>query len=221
MSDKPVVISVTGHASRRIAPTRATVRFGIRCEGHDPTVAHAQAGRAVAEVTALIDTVDGRPDQPIKRWSLGQVRHARHRPYSSEGTQLDFVYSSAADGLVMFRDLSAVGGFVDALADMDAVSVHGLDWSLTRKSTAKYLRSIRADAVDDALYKALTYARALGRKQVHPLEVSDQGLLTGTPAPGAVRMAAASFQTDQQPRIDIRPEPLVLEAEVQARFEAV
>ncbi|MDG3012567.1 SIMPL domain-containing protein [Rhodococcus sp. D2-41] len=221
MSDKPVLISVTGHASRRVDPLRAGVRFGVGCEGHDPTVAHTRAARAVDELTALITAVDDRPDHPLKRWSLGQVRHSRHRPYNSEGLQLDFVYNSSADGLVTFRDLSAVAGFVDALADMDAVAVHGIDWSLTRKTTARHLRSIRADAVDDAHAKALTYARALGRRQIRPVEISDQGLLAGPPASAGVRMAGVSFRADQQPRIDLRPEPLVLDADVQARFEAV
>lgn len=226
MPTNPVTITVTGHAERLIAPNRCVVQLNIefdaptRAEAADATTASAAA------LTDLVRSLDKDPTRPLRRWSLDQVQHSRYRPYHPQGKKLPWNYRSTATATVTFRDLEAVGAFVDGASSIEGVNVTHLDWKLTNKAHTKALACVRDLAVQDALAKAKGYTRSLGCKRIEAVALADPGMLNagqrpdfGTPVMRAMA-ASAPIQDTERSAIELNPEKLRITADVEARFEA-
>ncbi|MDH6680575.1 uncharacterized protein YggE [Rhodococcus sp. LBL1] len=227
MPTNPVTITVTGHAERTFAPNRCVVHLNIAFDGATRAEAADPAAEAAATLTKLLGTLADDAARPL-RWSLDQVQHSRYRPYHPQGKKLPWSYQSTASGAVTFRDLSAVAAFVDQVSAIEGVNVAHLEWKLTRKAHAQALARVRDLAVRDALAKAEGYTRSLGCRRIEAVALADPGMLDpgqrpdyGPPA--ARMMAASAPASDNQadrPAIELKPEPIRVRADVEARFEA-
>lgn len=234
MSSARVIITVTGHAAREFAPNRCAVHLRVACDGPDRDAAAAQAATAIGALTGLLTSLEQVPNKqtaseppargPLRRWSLDQVQHSRHRPYSQDGAILPWRHQSTAGLIATFSGLDAVGQFVDAAAQIEGVEVGRLEWRLTRTARARAQARVRKLALRDATAKADAYARGLGLGAMHVIALADPGMLgvSASPAPhvGQARMMMASdgLPTGEGP--NLRPEPLRIAVEVDARFEA-
>ncbi len=224
MGSTRVIITVTGHAEREYPPNRCTVHLRVACDARTRKSAANRSTTALDALTALIDALEQGPDNPLRRWSLDQVRHSRSRPYSNDGTVQPWLYQSSAGLAVTFRDLSAVGQFTDEAARIDGVQVEHLDWALTRAARAKALAKVRRLALRDATAKAGAYARRLGLKDISVIALADPGMLgvgvnPAAPMDGA-RVMLASHTAPAGDGPNLRPERLRVAADVDARFEA-
>lgn len=222
MSSSPVIITVTGHATRGYAPNRCAVHLRVACDGPTREAASDPALAAVELLVELITALEQQPDGPLRRWQLDQVQHSRSRPYSQDGSVQPWLYQSSASLVVTFRGLDAVAQFVDDAAEIEGVEVGHLDWRLTRKVEATALARVRKLAIDDAAAKAKASAKSLGRSKIEPLALADPGMLgvaANAPQPiGRARMMMASDASGSVP--SLRPEALSITVDVDARFEA-
>ncbi|MCL2536277.1 MAG: SIMPL domain-containing protein [Nocardiaceae bacterium] len=229
MPTNPVTITVTGHADRTFAPNRCVVHLNITFDGATRVEAAHPAAESAAALSAMLRTLDDDAARPLRRWSLDQVQHSRHRPYHPQGKKLPWSYQSTASGAVTFRDLAAVAAFVDEVSAIGGVNVAHLEWRLTRKAHARALARVRDLAVRDALAKAEGYTLSLGCKRIEAVALADPGMLNPGQRPDfgppTARMMAASVPAQgadgDRPSIELTPAPILLSADVEARFEAM
>ncbi|ORL40559.1 hypothetical protein A6F59_14960 [Prescottella equi] len=226
MPTHPVTITVTGHAERPVPPNRAVVHLNIEFDAATRAEAADAAISSAAALTQLVGSLEKDAGRPLRRWSLDQVQHSRYRPHHPQGKKLPWNYRSTASAAVTFRDLEAVASFVDRASAIEGVNVTHLEWKLTRTAHAKALSCVRDLAVRDALVKAKGYTRSLGCKRFEAVALSDPGMLNagtrpdvGPPIMRAMAASAPVHDADS-PTIELRPEPLRIRADVEARFEA-
>lgn len=233
MTGRTVTITVSGSAQRQYSPNRCTVHLGFHADGADRQIAADQVTSAAVTVTDVVTTLVDRPDSPVSRWTLDQVRHNRSRPYHREGKKRPWTYQSSASATVTFKDFSVLGSFIDEVAELEAVTVGHLHWWLTRKVRAKKTAHVRDQAVRDALAKAQGYTQGLGYTEFHAIAIADPGMLGlstgGRPyaeAPAGVpgmarRMSAMPAGDEEAPMIELTPDRITVSAQVEARFEAI
>ncbi|MGW4480940.1 SIMPL domain-containing protein [Rhodococcus triatomae] len=224
----PIAITVTGHAEREFAPNRCSVVLRVHADGATREAASEPAAAAIAAVTEQVIALREQDDSPIKRWTLDEIRHTRHRPYSQSGKSKPWVYQSSASITVTFNDFRGIGAFVERAAESDAVNVEHLRWWVSRKAEARRLAKVRHLAVLDAITKAQGYTESLGFGSFQAVAIADPGMLGVAPpsparAVGAPMMRALATPLDGAagaPELVLEPDRITIVADVEARFEA-
>ncbi|CRK50425.1 conserved hypothetical protein [Rhodococcus sp. RD6.2] len=228
MTQHSIAITVTGHAEREFTPNRCTVRLRVHADGATHEAAAEPATAAVKAVTDLVTALRDHENSPVKRWTLDQVQHSRHRPYSQDGKKKPWRYQSSASITVTFSDFRAVGPFVTRASEVEAVNVDHLRWWVSRKAEAKRLAKVRHLAVLDAIEKAQRFTETLGFGTFHAVAIADPGMLGVAPPTGPVhpagapmmRALAAPMGVDGEPELVLEPDRITISADVEARFEA-
>ena len=230
MSDRPVTITVTGHAEREFAPNRCTVVLRVHADGTTREHAADPVTSAITTLTGLVTELRERDDTPVRRWAFDQVRHSRHRPYSNEGKTRPWRYTSSASLTVTFHEFDAVSGFVDTVSEIEAVAITDLRWWITRKTREKRIAEVRDLAVGNALAKAKGYTKSLGYSDFRAVAIADPGMLglqpgpspraAGAPMMHAMRSDMASASEESGSGFVVEPDRITLSADVEARFEA-
>lgn len=226
MPTNPVTITVTGHAERSVPPNRGVVHLNIEFDAATRAEAADAAISSTAALTQLIGSLEKDAGRPLRRWSLDQIQHSRYRPYHPQGKKLPWNYRSTATAAVTFREFEAVASFVDRASAIEGVNVTHLEWKLTDKAHTQALSRVRDLAVQEALAKAKGYTRSLGCKRIEAVALADPGMLNtgqrpdfGPPVMRAMAASAPVHDADS-PTVELRPEPLRIRADVEARFEA-
>ncbi|WP_022890540.1 SIMPL domain-containing protein [Agromyces italicus] len=216
------VIAVRGTAEERIDPELGAVALTVGVSEPDRDTALARTTEArerlIAEIRELEDA------GLLDTWSAGQLRVWSHRPWNNEGKHLPLVHQTSAEVEIVFTHLERLGEWVSGASIGEAVAIGGIDWRLTDASRRRVQELAQRAAVADALEKARVYASALGLGAPVPVELADTGLLTARPVPqprGERMFAmAASADTAGGSAAEFAPAKLVIEASVEARFEA-
>ncbi len=220
MDSNPVEITVLGQGQATFAPERCTISLTVRSDGRSAEAATEPAHRLVRELTELIDPLYNQKSGPIDRWSLDQVRHSRNRPFNHDGEQLPYVYQAVASIDVEFSQIDVIDAFVYAVSALDGVDIGSFDWTLTEESVQDNTRHVRKMAVQDALDKAEVYAQSVGLVSVKALAIADPGLLGVTAGHQDYGMATRAYAGREAEGFDLKPQDIVLRAEVHARFAA-
>lgn len=220
MDSNSVEITVVGQGLSSFPPERCTVSLAVRTDGRTAESAAEPAHRLVQDLTGLIDPLYNPVGGPIDAWTLDQVRHSRSRPFDHNGEQLPYVYRALATIDVEFGQIDVVDAFVYAVSALDGVDVGHFDWKLTEESFADRTRRVRALAVQDAVDKAEAYAHSVGRTAITALAIADPGLLGVAAAPHQDYAVAARAYASADEGFDLRPQNIVIRAEVHARFAA-
>lgn len=216
------VIAVRGTAEERIDPELGAVALTVGVSEPDRDTALARTTEARERLIAEIRELEAAG--ALDTWSAGQLRVWSHRPWNNEGKQLPLVHQTSAEVEVVFTDLERLGEWVSGAGVGDTVAVGGIDWRLTDASRRRVQELAQRAAVADALEKARVYASALGLGAPAPVELADTGLLTAhqAPQPRGERMFAMAASADMGAGsgAEFAPAKLVIEASVEARFEA-
>lgn len=228
MSPQSVTITVTGHAEREYAPNRCTVTLQVHADGASREAASEPAASAIATVTEQVIALREQENSPLKRWTLDEIRHTRHRPYSQDGKKRPWLYQSSASITVTFTDFDVIAAFLDRVAEVEAVNVEQLRWWVSRKAEARRLAAVRHLAVLDAITKAQGYTESLGFGAFQAVAIADPGMLgVAPPSParpmGAAMMRAVAAPMDAPsgaPELTLEPGRITIAADVEARFEA-
>lgn len=216
------VIAVRGTAEERIDPELGAVALTVGVSEPDRDTALARTTEARERLIADVRRLEAAG--ALDTWSAGQLRVWSHRPWNNEGKQLPLVHQTSAEIEIVFTDLERLGEWVSGASIGEAVAINGIDWRLTDGSRRRVQELAQRAAVADALEKARVYASALGLGSPIPVELADTGLLTARPAPQprGERMFAMAASADMAggSAAEFAPAKLVIEASVEARFEA-
>ncbi len=213
-----LVISARGQTESHTTPEIATLHVSVEFDGADRAEVMERALRLGEVVRSEIEQLaDG---GAVSEWSSDQLTVWSSRPWSSDGEQLPLVHTASLAFRVVFADLSELSGWVSAIAEREGVKIGGITWDLTPETRKRIERETAGRAVADAIERASTYAAAVGRRGVTPVQIADVGLLQGSSAePVAALMARGAAYLDGSD-LTFRPEPVVVSAEVEMRFEA-
>jgi uncharacterized protein len=224
MSD--VVISVRGEHEARHAPEEAVAHLTIRTEG-------PERGAVVERISALTepvrdDLIARKEAGGVVEWSSQRAAVWSDRPWNAEGKRLAPVHYASVEVSATFTDFAALSWWAGDVAQREGVQLAGIDWRVTPETRVRVEREVAAEAVHVAVWRAESYAAALGLGTVTPLEVADLGLLArdsgdGPQAPMLKGMRAAAFASDSAgggPALRFEPEDIAITAAVEARFVA-
>ncbi|MFT3944457.1 MAG: SIMPL domain-containing protein [Ancrocorticia sp.] len=213
-----VVITVRGQAESRSAPEIATIHVSVEFDGTDRAEVMERALRLGEVVRGEIEQLAD--DGTVSEWSSDQLTVWSSRPWSSDGEQLPLVHTASLALRVVFADLYKLSGWVSAIAEREGVKIGGITWDLMPATRKRIEHETAGQAVADAIERASTYAAAVGRRGVTPVQIADVGLLQGSPAEPVAALMARSTAYSDGSDLRFRPEPVVVSAAVEMRFEA-
>lgn len=218
------VITVQGSARSELAPEQALLRFTVSSDGNERAPVLAAVTAALDDISAVIESQHGGAGS-VSRWSADRVSVTSHRPWTHDGTPAPRVHQASASGRATISSIDDVGELVDALAAHELVAIDSLEWSLTDARLELERRDVRARAVAAARAKAEVLAEAIGLTTVTPLALADPGMLDGSgggavPLPHREHAMAMSAAPHGDAGFSLRPELIVIEVTVDARFGA-
>jgi hypothetical protein len=219
----PLTLTVQGTARIELEPERATVRFTIAADGPDRRPVVDAVTASLAAVSALLDERCDAEAGPILAWSVDQVAASAQRPWTNDGSQAPLVHRASTSGrATLLAEATGVAELVDTLAGHGTVAIDALEWSLTDARLAAAQSEVRTLAVGDALGRAQVLAAAVGRSEVVAVALADPGMLDGpSPIPQPRFEKAMAMAMDAGGSgFALRPQPIVIEIAVDARFTA-
>ncbi len=218
------IITVQGSARGEYAPERAVLTFTLAGDGPEREPVVADVAAALERVSAVLRDHHDPQTGPVAAWSTDRVSVAGQRPWSSTGEQLPLVHRASVGGRATVSGLDALPALVDALAAEALATIDGIEWMLGEGRRTAVLTEVRSRAVKDAVTKATVFAQSIGLGSVTALALADPGMLGDQgqgegPTPHLSRIAMMGGDP-RSPGISLRPEPIVIEAAVDARFAA-
>lgn len=219
---EPITLTVRGTARAELEPERVTVRFTVAADGPNRDAVLASARTALDLALAAVSAFEAHQEGGgTLDWSVDQLTVVAQRPWTADGSQAPLVHRASAHGqTVSDVDLVAIAALVEALAADPRVTVDGIEWSLTDDSLAQARTNVRTRAVADAIAAAEALAAAVGQPGIRVTALADPGMLdngTGGPQPFPAR---AMMAADVTGGFTLQPQPIIVEATVEARCVA-
>lgn len=186
-------ISATGEVSR--VPDLAIISAGVQTLQPTATAAIEENATRMERVRAALKRA-GIADNDIQTSSINlnpEYRYAENQPPVLTG------YRASNTVNVKFRDLKRSGAILDALVREGANQLNGPSLTIDKPEEAYDEARIKAIAVGQR--RAELYARALGKRVVRILSVSESGGYVQPPMPYArdAMMAQAASKTEISP----------------------
>ncbi len=216
------IITVQGEYELKHAAERGAVQLTVGFDGPDRTdVLTRTTERQVSLATELRD-MHNPQSGPVTSWTSDNLRVSGDRPWSQTGEQLPIVYHAEVGLAVTFSDLAALSDWVGAVSLLSGVTVSGVTWSLTDARRQSLVQEARRRAVENAVAKATVYATSLGLSTVRPVALSDPGMLGDGAAPvqPAQPLFARAALDSASPSLTLKPEEIIIQVQVHARFAA-
>lgn len=218
------VITVQGTARAEYAPERSILSFTIAADGPDRADAVDRVTAALDRVSSAIAARHDATSGPVTAWSADRVSVTAQRPWTNDGSVAPIVHRAAVSGRATVTGLDALPELVEAIAAEELATIDGLEWSLTEGRRTSVLTEVRSRAVKDAVTKATIYAQSIGLGSVHAVALADPGML-GDPGAGngpqpRMERVAMMASDARGGAFSLRPEPIVVEVAVDARFVA-
>lgn len=213
-----VVITVRGQAESRTAPEIATLHVSAEFDGTDRAGVTERALRLGESIRGEIEQLVS--SGAVSEWSSDQLSVWSSRPWNDDGEQLPLVHTASLTFRVVFAGLSKLSGWVSAIAEREGVKIGGITWDVTLESRKQIERDTAGQAIADAVERASAYARAIGKKTVTPVQIADVGLLQDSLTESAGLKLARATAYSGGTNVTLRPEPVVVSAAVEVRFEA-
>jgi len=213
-----VEITVRGEHETRTAPERATAHVTVRTEGPERQAVREAASAAASPVRESLAVRHS--SGTLVEWSSGQISVRAERPWNPEGKRLAPVYHASVEFRATFAEASELSLWAAEVAGVEGVEIGHVNWHLTPDTLSRVEQEVATAAVGVAVARAEAYARALGRTEVVPVSLADQGLLTRPEAAHPVMMRAMAADSAGAPALEYEPEDIVVSATVEARFHA-
>jgi len=221
-------IAVRGTARRDVLPERATARVSVVVSGNDPASVLSDAQRVHA---AVVEQATGLVAKGIASdWTARQVQSYSYFdwvPLADGSGRQEQVrrFRATGDVDIEFRDLDEVGRWLAKVGEINGVEVRGVDWSLSDATAQRVGAEVRAEAVRDAVARAMDYVTALGLDEVDLEGLYEPGLYPGEccgggggtlPVPRAAMLAAGATA---EAGFELKPAVVPVVAEVAAVFK--
>ncbi|MGI8931833.1 MAG: SIMPL domain-containing protein [Sphingomicrobium sp.] len=202
-------VNATGEVTR--VPDLAIISAGVQTLQPTASGAIEQNAARMERVRAALKRA-GIADKDIQTSSINlnpEYRYVENQPPVLTG------YRASNSVNVKFRDLKRTGAILDALVAEGANQINGPSLTIDKPETAYDEARIKAIAAGQA--RAELYARALGKRVVRILSVSESGGYSPPPMPYARDMAMAVGQ--QAAKTEIDPGTQELSVSVSMSFE--
>lgn len=202
-------VSASGEVTR--VPDLAIISAGVQTLQPTATGAIEQNAARMERVRAALKRA-GIADADIQTSSINlnpEYRYAENQPPVLTG------YRASNNVNVKFRDLKRTGAILDALVAEGANQISGPNLTIDKPESAYDEARVNAIAAGQA--RAQLYARALGKRVVRLLSVSESGGYAPPPMPYARDMAMSVGQ--QAAKTEIDPGTQQLSVTVAMSFE--
>ncbi|MEO6114286.1 MAG: SIMPL domain-containing protein [Sphingomicrobium sp.] len=202
-------VSASGEVTR--VPDLAIISAGVQTLQPTASGAIEQNAARMERVRAALRRA-GIADKDIQTSSINlnpEYRYVENQPPVLTG------YRATNSVNVNFRDLKRTGAILDALVAEGANQINGPSLTIDKPETAYDEARIKAIAAGQA--RAQLYARALGKRVVRILSVSESGGYSPPPMPYARDMAMSVGQ--QAAKTEIDPGTQQLSVSVSMSFE--
>ena len=203
-------IMVSAQADVRIAPDIATINAGVVTQAD---TADAAMNDNRAKMNAVFEALKkaGIADKDMQSAGITinpQYRYAENQPPVVTG------YQASNTVNVTLRDMTAVGGVIDALVSQGVNQLNGPTFDVEDKDSA--LNEARTKAVGKARDRAKLYADAAGVKITRLKNLSEQSMMSPqTPYP-MMRMAAMDSAGSSTP---VAPGEVMLSVTISMTYE--
>ena len=187
-------ISATGEVTR--VPDLAIISAGVQTLQPTATAAIEENAERMERVRAALKRA-GIADRDIQTSSINlnpEYVYDQNRPPRLTG------YRATNTVNVKFRDLKRTGAILDALVAQGANQINGPNLTIDKPEAAYDEARIKAIAAGQA--RAELYARALGKRVVRLLSVSESGAYVPPPMPMAAYARDMSAQAVSKTEID-------------------
>lgn len=203
-------LDLSAFGETRIAPDQATITLGVQTTA--PTAAQAMGDNAarISRVTAALRQA-GVADKDIQtsNISLGaQYDYQQNQPPRLTG------YQASNDVTVTVRDLSRLGGALDAVTAAGANQVNGIGFGLKDPQAAE--DAARRAAAAALRAKAELYAQATGYHVARLVRLSEGGGYAPEPPRPLMRMAVMAAAPEPTP---VSPGELTVRVNVSGVYE--
>ena len=187
-------IQVVGQGEVKIKPDIASITFSVETTNADLAVAQSENA---ARMTAVLDRLKA---LGIAEQDLQTVGYNVFPQYDKEqGKPSGYAVHNGVRATV--RDITKIGGTIDAAFAAGANGVNGISFDLANKAEA--MRQAREAAVNDARLKAEQYAKLVNGTLGAPLTISESvatpayDTTTRTAAPTAGAMPETPIQVGE------------------------
>lgn len=212
-----VEIAVTGSHSVSLPPQEATVHLTVGADGAAPEPVTRLVAATLEDVRASLESRHHPDRGPVTRYAIDQIRTGSHRPYNRDGVQLPPVHTAAVSATATFTDFDELATWVGWATALDGLGIGYIAWALTDADRLRAEREVRQEAVRDARRRAQDYADALDLGPVQVRSIGDPGL-SPQPHPKVMMARAMADPAGDAPQFTLRPEDVVIDAQVQATF---
>lgn len=197
-------ITITGSASRDVAPELARVHLQVAAEGPD----RAAVVREVNEQgRALVAELEGLPHTELEEFHVGTLRAWSYR--NEERT----VHEASLAVTAEFADFAALARQNSAWAER-GIRVEHTSWALRDDTRDATMAGLVGDALDDARASAERIAQHLGAGDLEVVHVTDQA---GAPSGRVANRMFAAQSFDGAP-VEPKPEDVSLSVEMTVVF---
>ena len=202
-------VNATGEVSR--VPDLAIISAGVQTLQPTATGAIEENAARMERVRAALKRA-GIADRDIQTSTISlnpEYRYAENQPPRLTG------YRASNNVNVKFRDLKRTGAILDALVAEGANQLNGPSLTIDKPESAYDEARVKAIAAGQA--RAELYARALGKRIVRILSVSESGAFVPPPMPYAMRDGAQAASAVAKTEVD--PGTQELSVSVSMSFE--
>lgn len=203
-------IMVTAQADMRVAPDMATINAGVVTQSTTADAAMQDNRTKMNAVFAALKKA-GIAEKDMQSSGITispQYKYAENMPPEVTG------YQASNSVNVILRDMSAIGGVIDALVSQGVNQLNGPTFDVEDKDKA--LNAARTEAVKKARARAELYADAAGVKIARLQNISEQSMMSPqTPYP-MMRMAAMDSAAASTP---VAPGEVLLSVSVGMTYE--
>lgn len=193
-AEPPRTVRVTGESSVRVAPDRATVRFGIMSEAKTAEAARTQNAQAAKSAMNAVREMD----VPEEKMRMESLRLQPRREYNPETQKHeDKGYEATRQVVVELSDLEQLPRLVTRVVQQGANRVDGISYGLSDRSATRNeaLQQAARHAREKADLLATTLDAELGPVQ----QIQEQSFGVDQPQPRVEMQFAKSARDEAAP----------------------
>lgn len=171
LADNPRTLSVSGQGEARAVPNQAQLSAGVVTSAKTAAAALAANTKAMGGVFATLKKF-GIPDKSIQTSGFSVSPQYPQNHDASDGSKI-IGYQVSNNVTVIVDDLSKLGAALDALVSSGANTMDGIAFAI--RDPRPLMAQARAAAVQDAIARAQTLAKAAGVQLGPIISIQDNG----------------------------------------------
>jgi uncharacterized protein len=231
----PLIINVTGTSTISRQPERAVIYVNVSNAGSVQSDVTQSVTRTAKQLQTDLNQLAPKDSNgkaaanaPITHWSMQSISTGSYFMYVQKGgnTEKEVRYTASTSFTIRFADFEKLGNACTNLANLPFASISRVGWELTEKTKTAGTSEVRRLAVEDAVSKAKDLARAVGKHNVVPVEISSDAPVSqmrpavATTMFGSSAMAPPSIASKSGEALNFEPEDINMDCHIHMKLEA-